>query len=160
MASVTTYERLLAFLDQHNVSYRLIDHPPEGRTELVSIMRGHDLRHAAKCMVLIIKQGKKVTRYVLAVVPGNARVDLKAVKSLMQATYVSFASPEIAEELSGAPTGAVLPFSFHPSLELMVEPALLESDDIYFNAARLDRSMALSSREYIAVAKPRLVAIG
>ena len=159
MASVTTYERLLAFLDQHNVSYRLIDHPPEGRTELVSIMRGHDLRHAAKCMVLIIKQGKKA-RYVLAVVPGNARVDLKAVKSLMQATYVSFASPEIAEELSGAPTGAVLPFSFHPSLELMVEPALLESDDIYFNAARLDRSMALSSREYIAIAKPRLVAIG
>src|SRR5687768_5711541 len=113
MSSGNTYERLIVLLDQHQVSYRLIDHPPEGRTELVSAMRGHDVRHAAKCMVLMIKQGRRVTRYALAVVPGNARVDLQAVKSLAQATYVSFASPEIAQELSDAPTGAVLPFSFN-----------------------------------------------
>jgi Ala-tRNA(Pro) deacylase len=81
------------------------------------------------------------------------------VKSLVQATYVAFASPEIAEELSGAPTGAVLPFSFHASLELIVDPALLESDEIYFNAARLDRSMALNTQAYIVVAKPRLAPI-
>jgi pimeloyl-ACP methyl ester carboxylesterase len=31
-----TYTQLLALLDQHAVSYRLIDHAPEGRTELVS----------------------------------------------------------------------------------------------------------------------------
>src|SRR5918995_6056571 len=144
--TVDTYERLVAFLDQQGVSYRLIDHLPEGRTELVSAMRGHDARHAAKCMILLIKQGKKITRYVLAVVPGNARVDFQAIKSLLQATYVSFASPEIAEALSGAPTGSVLPFAFNPSLELVVDPLLLESDEIYFNAARLDRSMALNPR--------------
>jgi Ala-tRNA(Pro) deacylase len=154
-----TYERLIAFLDQHQVPYRLIDHPPEGRTELVSAMRGHDVRHAAKCMVLMIKQGRKVTRYALAVVPGNARVDVQAVKSLAQATYVAFASPEIAEALSEAPTGAVLPFSFNPALEVIVDPSLLESDEIYFNAARLDRSMALKTRAYVALAKPRLAAI-
>ena len=154
-----TYQRLIALLDQHQVPYRLIDHPPEGRTELVSALRGHDVRHAAKCMVLMIKQGRKVTRYVLAVVPGHARVDLQAVKSLAQATYVSFASRDIAEELSGAPIGAVLPFSFHPSLEVIVDPSLLESGEIYFNAARLDRSMALNPRAYVAIAKPRLAPI-
>src|SRR6516162_4991125 len=31
-----TYTQLLALLDQHAVPYRLIDHAPEGRTELVS----------------------------------------------------------------------------------------------------------------------------
>lgn len=159
MSSSNTYERLLAFLDQHQVSYRLIDHPPEGRTELVSTMRGHDVRHAAKCMVLMIKQGRKVTRYALAVVPGNTRVDLQAVKALVQATYVCFASPEIAEELSDAPTGAVLPFSFNTSMEVIVDPSLLESDEIYFNAARLDRSMVLNTHAYIALAKPRLAPI-
>ena len=159
VSSGDTYDRLLAFLDQHGVPYRLIDHPPEGRTELVSEMRGHDVQHAAKCMILLVKQGKKVTRYVLAVVPGNARVDFGAIKSLLQATYVSFASPETAVELSGAPNGAVLPFSFHSSLELIVDPSLLDSDEIYFNAARLDRSMALSTQAYVAIAKPRLVSI-
>ena len=159
MSSGNTYERLIALLDQHQVSYRFIDHPPEGRTEVVSVMRGHDVRHAAKCMVLMIKQGRKVTRYALAVLPGNARVDLHAVKSLLQATYVSFASPEIAEKLSGAPTGAVLPFSFNPSLEVIVDPSLFQSDEIYFNAARLDRSMVLSTQAYVAVAKPRVASI-
>jgi Ala-tRNA(Pro) deacylase len=159
MSSSNTYERLLAILDQHQVPYRLIDHPPEGRTELVSTMRGHDVRHAAKCMVLMIKQGRKVTRYALVVVPGNAKVNLQAVKELAQATYVCFASPEMAEELSDAPTGAVLPFSFNTSMEVIVDPSLLESDEIYFNAARLDRSIVMNTQAYIALAKPRLAAI-
>lgn len=159
LSSGDTYERLLELLDQQGVRYRLIDHPPEGRTELVSAMRGHDVRHAAKCMILLVKQGKKVTRYVLAVVPGNARVDFQAIKLLLQATYVSFASPETTVQLSGAPTGAVLPFSFHSSLNLIVDPSLLDSSEIYFNAARLDRSMALNTEDYVAVAKPRLASI-
>jgi Ala-tRNA(Pro) deacylase len=156
---VTPYERLIGFLEQHRVPYRLIDHAPEGRTDVVSEMRGHDIRHAAKCLILIAKQGKKITRYVLAVVPGDARVDFDAVKSSMDATYVSFASPKMAEALSGAPSGAVLPFAFDPLLEVVVDPSLLESDEIYFNAARLDRSMALKARHYIALAKPRLAPI-
>lgn len=115
LSSGDTYQRLLTFLDGQGVQYRLIDHEPEGRTELVSEMRGHDVRHAAKCMVLVVKQGKKVTRYVLAVVPGNAKIDFQAVKTFLQATYVSFASSETAEALSGAPSGAILPFT-NPSV--------------------------------------------
>lgn len=150
-----TYDQLIAFLDRYGTSYRLIDHIPEGRTEIISPIRGNALSQAAKCMVLIVKLGKKVTRYVLAVVPGDARVDFNAVKALMNASYVSFASPEIAEKLAGSVVGTVLPFSFHPELELIVDPALLENDEIYFNAARLDRSMALKTSDYLALTKPR-----
>ena len=77
------YTHLIALLDQQGVAYRLIEHAPEGRTELVSAMRGNKLEQAAKCIILMVKQGKKITRYVLAVVPGNAKVDLQAVKALM-----------------------------------------------------------------------------
>ena len=151
-----TYTRLLALLNQQGIPYRLIDHAPEGRTELVSVMRGNTLSQAAKCIILMIKLGKKVTRYVLAVVPGDARVDLPAVKSLMRGTYVAFASSEIAERLAGSVTGTILPFSFNPELEVIVDPSLLENDEIYFNAARLDRSMVLKTRDYVTIAKPRL----
>ena len=74
----------------------------------------------------------------------------------MKSTYVSFASPEIVERLAGSVAGTVLPFAFSPELELTVDPALLENDEIYFNAARLDRSMALRTRDYIALARPRI----
>ena len=159
MSSTDTYTSLIALLDEHGAQYRLIDHPPEGRTELVSPLRGNALAQAAKCIVMMVKIGKKTTKYVLGVVPGNARVDLTAVKALLNATYVSFASPDIAERLAGSVTGTVLPFAFSPALELIVDPSLLENDELYFNAARLDRSVVLNTRDYLTLAKPRIEGI-
>jgi len=74
----------------------------------------------------------------------------------MKGTYVSFASPGIAERLAGSVAGTVLPFAFHPELEFVVDPSLLANDELYFNAARLDRSMVLKTSDYTALAKPRL----
>jgi Ala-tRNA(Pro) deacylase len=156
MEALDTYSRLIELLDRHNASYRLIDHAPEGRTEVVSPMRGNALSQAAKCIVLMVKIGKKVTKYILAVVPGDRKVDLQAVKAQMGATYVAFASQDIAERLAGSVAGTVLPFSFTPELELVVDPSLLENNEIYFNAARLDRSMVLKTSDYVALANPRL----
>ncbi len=150
------YERLIAFLDTGAARYRLIDHAPEGRTEIVSPMRGNVLADAAKCMIVMVKIGKKQTRYVLAVVPGDVRVRLNAVKALFGGTYVSFASQDVAERLAGSVAGTILPFSFAAELELIADPSLLEHAEIYFNAARLDRSMALNTADYRALARPRL----
>ncbi len=156
MEQEDTYTRLIAFLDSHKAPYRLIDHAAEGRTEIVSPMRGNALSQAAKCIVLMVKMGKKITRYILAVIPGDTMVDFQAIKALLGSTYVTFASPDIAERLAGSVAGTILPFSFNEELELVVDPSLLENDEMYFNAARLDRSMVLKTRDYIAVAKPRL----
>src|SRR5258708_14778109 len=122
-AANSAYHRLIAMLDANHASYRLIDHPAEGRTEIVSPMRGHPTAEAAKCMIVMAKVGKKVTKYLLVVVPGDARVDLVAVKSLVRATSISFASPEIAEDLAQSVVGTVLPFAFDERLELIVDPA-------------------------------------
>src|SRR6266511_5142834 len=150
------HTKLITFLDQHGAQYRLIDHPPEGRTDFVSPMRGNALSQAAKCIILMVKIGKKVTKYVLSVVPGNARVNMNAIKTLLGGTYISFASPDIAERLGGSVAGTILPFSFSSELELIVDPSLLENDEIFFNAARLDRSMALKTSDYVALSKPPL----
>src|SRR3954471_7308978 len=111
------YDRLLALLADSGAAHRFIDHEPEGRTEVVSRMRGHDVALAAKCMILMVKLGKKTTRFVLVVVPGDAKVDLVAVQRDMKATYVSFAPVDAAERLAGAVMGAVLPFTFSPELD-------------------------------------------
>jgi Ala-tRNA(Pro) deacylase len=150
------YTQLITLLDQNNAQYRLIDHEPEGRTDIVSPMRGNALPQAAKCIILMVKLGKKVTRYVLAVVPGDARVDLNAIKALLGGTYISFASSDIAERLAGSVAGTILPFAFSDELELIVDPTMLTHDEIFFNAARLDRSMALRTSDYTTIAKPRL----
>jgi len=150
------YDRLIADLDAAGARYRVIDHPPEGRTELVSAMRGHDAAQAAKCLIVMVKTGKKQARYVLAVVPGDARLDLQAVKSLLEGTYASLAGQDKAEELAGSQAGTILPFSYHPRLEVIADPALLDLPELYFNAARLDRSIALATSDYLRLATPRI----
>ncbi|MGV9888861.1 YbaK/EbsC family protein [Streptomyces sp. NPDC003395] len=151
-----TYDKLIALLDEHGADYRVIEHAPEGATEAVSRLRGHEPARAAKCIVVMVKIGKKEKRFALAVVPGDKRVDLAAVKALYGGTYASFASPEIAEELAGSRSGTILPFSFDERLELVVDPALLAHPECFFNAARLDRSLALSTADYRSIADPRL----
>ncbi|MFP8963968.1 YbaK/EbsC family protein [Streptomyces nanhaiensis] len=156
MAADGTYEKLLALLDEHGAAYRVIEHAPEGGTEAVSRLRGHDLAQAAKCIIAMVKIGKKEKRFALVVVPGDKRIDLSAVKALYGGTYASFASPDIAEELAGSPSGTILPFSFDERLELLVDPGLLAHPEFFFNAARLDRSIALSTRDYRTIAEPRV----
>ncbi|WP_328392516.1 YbaK/prolyl-tRNA synthetase associated domain-containing protein [Streptomyces sp. NBC_00390] len=153
------YDKLITLLDEHGAAYRVIEHAAEGATEAVSALRGNELGQAAKCIIVMVKVGKKVTRYALAVVPGDKRVDLAKVKALYEGTYASFASQEAAERLAGSQSGTILPFSFDEGLELFVDPELLRNPEIYFNAARLDRSVALSSNDYLSIAEPRVEVI-
>ncbi|MFE2262079.1 YbaK/EbsC family protein [Streptomyces griseosporeus] len=151
-----TYDKLLALLDERGAAYRVIEHAPEGATEAVSRLRGHGLAQAAKCIVAMVKIGKKEKRFALLVVPGDKRVDLAAVKALYGGTYASFASQEIAEDLAGSASGTILPFSFDERLELIVDPDLLTHEEFFFNAARLDRSLALNTADYRTIAEPRV----
>lgn len=151
-----TYERLIALLDSNTAAYRLIDHPPEGQTEAVSAMRGNTLAQAAKSVIVMVKIGKKITRHVLAVVPGDRRVDLAGLRALLGGSYVAFASRDVAERLAGSVSGTILPFAWHPELELIMDSTLTEQPELFFNAARLDRSISLATSDYLALAQPRL----
>ncbi|MET7730517.1 YbaK/EbsC family protein [Streptomyces sp. NPDC005402] len=151
-----TYHRLISLLDTSSVEYRLIDHEPEGTTEAVCALRGHPSSEAAKCIVLRVKVDRRTTRHVLAVVPGDRRVDLDAIRTLFAARYVGFSDAETAERLARAIPGTVLPFSFDPELEVVADPDVVKQPRMYFNAARLDRSLCMSGADYGRLAGPRV----
>jgi len=159
VGSEDTYHKLIALLEERRATYRVIEHEPEGVTEEVSRLRGHDPSQAAKCIVVMVKVGRKVTRYAAAVIPGDKRVDFDKMKALFNGTYAAFASPEVAEELAGTPVGTIPPFSFHERLELFVDPELLQHPEVFFNAARFDRTIALSTEDYQSIAQPRVESI-
>lgn len=150
-----TFDRLIALLDEKKARYRVIEHIPEGRTDLISPIRGNPLGQAAKCIIVMLKPDKKTTKHVLVVVPGDLKVDFKALKAMYGASYCSMASVENAERLGGSVVGTILPFSFHPDLELVADPKILATPEIFFNAARLDRSLCLNTEDYRAIAAPR-----
>ncbi|MEU6220855.1 YbaK/EbsC family protein [Streptomyces sp. NPDC047022] len=137
----------------------MIPHPPEGRTDVASRLRRHPLEQAAKSIVVRVATGKRSRRYVLAVVPGDHRVDLDALAQRYGGREASFAAREVAERLAGSISGSITPFAFSPELDLLVDEGLLVHDEIYFNAGRLDLSVALCVADYVALARPTVAPI-
>jgi Ala-tRNA(Pro) deacylase len=152
---MTAYDRLIELLERNDAQFRLIDHAPEGRADVVSPLRGHATREAAKCIILLVKKDRN-SQFVLAVVPGDARVDMEAIKRLERGRFVRFAEQHVAEKLSGCVAGTILPFAWDEKLKLLVDPAVAGSETLYFNAGRLDRSVALRTADYLRIAEPRI----
>jgi len=153
------FDQLVALLSESKAKFRVIEHEAEGRSEAISAIRGNRPDQAAKAMVLDVRGGGGGRRHVLAILPGNRKLDFAAVASLFEARKCGFASPETAQEITGCPMGAVPPFSLDPALAVVVEEDLLANDTLFFNAGRLDRSMELDTRDWLAVARPQVAKI-
>lgn len=61
--------------------------------------------------------------------------------------------------LAGSVSGTVLPISYSPQLELIADQSLLAFSELFFNAARLDRSVAVATEDYLRLAAPRIESI-
>jgi Ala-tRNA(Pro) deacylase len=153
------FDRLVALLSDAKANFRVIEHEAEGKSEAISIIRGNRPDQAAKAMVLDVRGGGGGRRHVLAILPGNRKLDFAAVATLFEARKCGFASPETAQELTGCVMGAVPPFALDPALSIVVEEDLLANETLFFNAGRLDRSMELDTRDWLAIAKPRVTRI-
>jgi len=153
------FDRLVALLSDAQAKFRVIEHEAEGKSEAISAIRGNRPDQAAKAMVLDVRGGGGGRRHVLAILPGNRKLDFNAVATLFEARKCGFASPDTAQELTGCVMGAVPPFALNPDLAVVVEEDLLANETLFFNAGRLDRSMELDTKDWIAAAQPRIARI-
>ena len=153
------HEQLCALLDKESAHYRVIEHEPEGRTELIAQIRGNRIEQSIKSIVVQVRLSKKENIYCLANVPGHCRVDLGAIKDHFNADTIGMAQREKAQALTGCVVGAIPPFSFSDQLQLLADPLIQENEEVVFNAGRLDRSIFMDLADYIRIAKPQLVSI-
>jgi Ala-tRNA(Pro) deacylase len=153
------HTRLRALLDEHGAIYRVVEHEPEGHTEVISRVRGNRLQQAVKSIVVQVRLNKKENIYCLANVPGDCRIDLDGIKSHFSASNIAIAPREKAEQLTGCVIGSIPPFSFNDQLIVLADPLIRENDEVVFNAGRLDRSIFMKMDDYFRIAMPRLVNI-
>jgi Ala-tRNA(Pro) deacylase len=149
-----TYDKLISMLRASGARYRIIEHTAEGRTVVASALRSHSLAQAAKSIGVRVRITKKKGKYLLAVIQGNQYVDLAKLSQLVGGTKAAFAARDVAERLTGSVSGSIAPFSFNLELQLIVDKSLLAHEEIFFNAARLDRSVALDVNDYLTLACP------
>ena len=153
------HKQLCDLLDQQRATYRVIEHEPEGRTEVIAKIRGNKIEQSIKSIVMQVRLNRKDNIYCLANVPGDCRIDFNGSKNHFQADSVAFASRDKAQELTGCAIGAIPPFSFSDQLQVLADPLIQENEEVVFNAGRLDRSIFMRLDDYIRIAKPQLVKI-
>lgn len=144
-----TVEIIERKLNNHSVRYKMMEHAPEGSCEKVSILRGNPLKAAAKALLLNVKITNKQTLRVLAVVPGDSKVDYTKVAEKFRAKSADMAQREQVEGLTGCTAGRVPPFSLHPEVSVIVDNRLIEENEkIYFSPGRLDRSIEMLANDF------------
>ena len=153
------HTQLVEFLQHEGATFRVIEHEPEGRTEVIAKIRGNRIEQSIKSIVVQVRLTKKENIYCLANVPGDCRIDFNGIKAYLHADSVAFAAREKAEELTGCVIGAIPPFSFNEELQVLADPLIQENEDVVFNAGRLDRSIFMKLDDYIRIAKPQLAKI-
>ena len=153
------HERLRALLDDKGAVYRVIEHEPEGHTEVISKVRGNRLEQSIKSIVVQVRLNKKENIYCLANVPGDCRVDLDGIKAHYNAISIAIAPREKAQELTGCVIGSIPPFSFNTQLIVLADPLIRENQEVVFNAGRLDRSIFMNVDDYFRIAEPQVMKI-
>lgn len=157
IASRNIHHHLLELLEQHQARYRLVEHEASGKCEAVSEIRGTALGQGAKALVCKIK-GNGVKMHVLAILAADQQADLSRLAEHFGGNKASLASPAEVDDLTACVFGAIPPFSFHPSLNLVADPLLFDRyEDIAFNAGLLEKSIILNTQDYLRIARPELV---
>lgn len=146
------YEPLLHLLESNQARFRVIEHLPEGKSDLVAKIRGTSPGQGAKAMLCRSKDSAEL--YALVILPGDRKLDFKKVAEVLGIKKATLASPEEAMALTGNVIGAIPPFA-DPGIRLLVDQDLVNVyEEIAFNAGRLDRSMVLNTQDYLRIAQP------
>lgn len=99
-------EKVLKKLNQLNIKYELIEHPPVYTIEEMENLNLEEKGHIVKNLFLKNSNGKK---HYLVVLKGDKKANLKSIKSQIESSALSFASEERLQKYLGLLKGAVTP---------------------------------------------------
>ena len=148
MAIFTTITELL---DQYHFKYEVKEHPPTPTSEDSARERGEPLKIGAKALVL-----KADDTFLMAIVPGNRKIDSKKLKEILNVNAIRFATEEELFQLTSLKPGAVPPFGNLFNLSTIMEKSFLEEEYIAFNAGELTKSIKMKTKDFIELVKPSL----
>ncbi|MBU0650134.1 hypothetical protein KJ605_01400 [Patescibacteria group bacterium] len=145
-----------ALLVNQRIKYDLFEHEPVRTSEEAARIRpGYSLKQGAKALIVKLYMRGGGERYVLLVVPGDARFNSKKVKKLFDARDLRFATEEeVSEVTDGVLVGGVPPFGSLFGLETYVDSQVENNERIIFNAGDRRVSIAMSVADYMSTEKP------
>jgi Ala-tRNA(Pro) deacylase len=140
------------FRDQH-IPYREIQHAPGASTEEYHQALGCRYEQQAKCLFLKVTEPDR-NYFVICAIPALKKANMKALRNLLGAKEVGFASKDELKAVTGCNFGELAPVGKLFGVQLLMEADLLNEDEIYLNAGRVDISFVVNPHDLQRVEEP------
>ena len=153
--TITSKDRLEAYLREHGVSFVLRHHPTAYTAQEVAECEHVPGKQMAK-PVIVIADGQPV----MLVVPASHMVQVSKLGITLGAHDVRLADEREVEAIfSDCEAGALPPFGNLYGLQVYVDRALTEDDHIVFRAGTHTETMCIPYAEFARLVQPVIVAI-
>jgi Cys-tRNA(Pro)/Cys-tRNA(Cys) deacylase len=116
---------------------------------------GLELRRVTKNLVAIDSQG----RYVLLVVPGDRKVDLKATAEALGVEHIRLVPFEKAEEISGYPPGGTPTVGHRTKMLVLMDKSLLAFETLYCGGGSRTRLLELRTEDILRLTEAKVASI-
>jgi Ala-tRNA(Pro) deacylase len=149
--SESVFLRLESSLKERGVEFGFLRHQAVFTSEEAAAVRGVALSTGAKALICKVDD-----RFGMFVIPGDRKLDSKAVRQALGIHALRFATRDELSELTGLSPGAVPPFGSLFGLPTYCDTRLAENDRINFNAGDNSISISLRYEDYLKVENPSL----
>ena len=136
---------LEAYLERHGVWHRFIDKRETVHTADASEATGIDLHRITKNLVSRTSEGE----YVLLVLAGDRRINLKAAARALGAKNVRLEAFERASGISGYPPGGTPSVGHSTPMRVVIDSEVAEMETFYCGGGRTDRLLELRAGDVI-----------
>lgn len=143
-------------LTRQGVAFEIVryEHEEKG-AEYAARATGFPLERTIK--TLVVDLGSQ--RYVLALVPGNHRLDLKLLANVCAVKRAAMADAGTAERLTGYSVGGISPFGLRQRIPAILEKSAIEHDQILINAGRRGLMLKMRPTDILRALQCRLAEI-
>jgi Ala-tRNA(Pro) deacylase len=145
--------QITEFLDKSGVKYEVLEHRPVFSAQRLAQIEHEPGRFVAKPVIV-----KADGRFLMCVLPADAKIDLGALKGQLDAKSVELADEEdFAGLFPDCEVGAEPPFGHLFDLETVMDKALEKDDHILFRAGSHTKAVRLNMADYRKLAHPRVL---
>jgi Cys-tRNA(Pro)/Cys-tRNA(Cys) deacylase len=145
-------------LDSKKIPYHAFELPPEklGAVETAQIL-GVSSELVYKTIVVLREKGGKP---LLAMIPGDREVDIKALAALLGEKKLKLPTQREAETLTGLQAGGISPLALlNRGFQVILDSAALNHDQIHISGGQRGLNIRLSVKAIIELSRARTAVI-
>lgn len=143
------FKEIKAILDKNKINYTLLDHEPTPTSKDSARVRGTSEDQGAKAIIL-----RSEGEFLLCVLPGNEKIDLKKLRLIINKRSLSLATREEVLKITNCVPGEVPPFGNIFKIKTFVDKTLLKNEKIAFNAGLMTRSIIMNTQDFLKIVNP------